>query len=228
MSRFSKIIWLLMAFLLVSLTACGGGSQASPTTDPAMVYTQAFETAVAGLTQTAQAAPPATNTVAPVNTAAPEPTHTPLVTSANTPLPGAATATQFTLGTPKPTTQTSCNNLGFVADVTYPDDTIVAPGESIVKTWTVKNLGPCTWGAGYRIILAYDSCGASTRCFANFYPIAIGQIVNPGESIDLTVNLIAPTASGDYLAVFRLQTDEWQNIGDLANFGWFSIKVKVP
>jgi hypothetical protein len=225
MSHTNKIAWLLMAFALVALTACGAkNTPASPTSDPALVYTQLWQTVEAASTQTVLAAPPtATATITPAISSTPELTNTPLSTS--TPGLGTPSATQFVLSTPKATAQQSCNNAQYVADVTYPDGTIVAPGEKIVKTWTMKNLGPCVWTPKYRVTFGWGADG--TNWFQSFLPFEIGQTVNPGESIDLSVTLTAPTTTGDYYAVFRLQTDQWTVIGDNANFGAFSIKITV-
>jgi hypothetical protein len=78
-----KTSWLLMAFLLLALPACGGGNLAAvPTVDTAPIFTQVAVTAWAFQTQTAQAVPSATNTAEVSPT--PEPTNTPQIT--NTPL----------------------------------------------------------------------------------------------------------------------------------------------
>src|SRR3974377_235848 len=41
----------------------------------------------------------------------------------------------------------------FIADVSIPDGTVMAPGAPFVKTWRVQNTGTCTWG-NYKLIFA--------------------------------------------------------------------------
>ena len=44
-------------------------------------------------------------------------------------------------------------NEQFVADVTIPDGTVLAPSSAFVKTWRVKNTGTCNW-ENYQLIFA--------------------------------------------------------------------------
>jgi len=46
---------------------------------------------------------------------------------------------------------TGCDVAGFVADITIPDGTEMAPGSVFTKTWSLKNDGTCTWNSDYRI-----------------------------------------------------------------------------
>jgi hypothetical protein len=41
--------------------------------------------------------------------------------------------------------------LRFLADITIPDGTIVAPGETLDKQWQVENSGSCNWNERYRL-----------------------------------------------------------------------------
>ncbi|MGE5375455.1 MAG: hypothetical protein ACM3XO_10390 [Bacteroidota bacterium] len=40
-------------------------------------------------------------------------------------------------------TANGCNHAGYISDVTIPDETVLAPGESFNKTWEFQNTG--TW-----------------------------------------------------------------------------------
>jgi hypothetical protein len=96
MKRFTKISWLFMAFGLLALSACGGGTPAAPTVDTAAIFTQVAGTAWAFQTQTAQAVPTATST--PMATPTQEATHTPIIIITETPLPSSTpTATKVVL-----------------------------------------------------------------------------------------------------------------------------------
>ncbi len=209
MKHLSKISWLLIAFALFSLPACAGGSpSATPTVDTAPIYTQIASTALALQTQTSLALPTATNTpqVSPTQAV----TNTPLIT--DTPLPGtpAASATPLSLTTPLATTQASCDNMAYVADATIPDGYVAAPGEIMKKTWTIKNLGPCIWNQDYILIWGWGGIGTD---WSKTAPVNLSKVVQPNETVDITVTLRAPSTSGVYGCYFRFQNDKGFNFG---------------
>ena len=205
MKRLTKIPWLLMALTLFGLSACGGGkAAATPTVDSAPVFTQIAGTALALQTQTVLAMPSATST--PQISPTTQTTNTPLIT--DTPLSGTASATPLTLNTPLATTQKSCDNMAYVADVTIPDGYVAAHGESMKKTWTVKNLGPCTWNQDYVLIFGWGGQGTNWNTTK---PVALSKLVAPGETIDISVDLSAPSTKGEYVGVFKLQNDKGFN-----------------
>ncbi len=82
MSRITKITWLGMVLLFLGLAACGGGA---PTPDPALAFTQIWQTVEVAQAQTALAASPTPRmTDTPAVSPTPQSTNTPLLT--NTPL----------------------------------------------------------------------------------------------------------------------------------------------
>lgn len=95
-----------------------------------------------------------------------------------------------------PTTCTLAST--FISDVTIPDGTVIAPGGTFVKTWAIQNSGTCTWGGGYNAILvAGESFGAASP-----QPI---PAANPGDIINISINMSAPTSPGQYTSVWQLQ-----------------------
>jgi Ig-like domain from next to BRCA1 gene len=206
MSRFTRLTWLLMAFILAGLAACGGGT---PTADSALAMTQIWKTVEVAQTLTALAVSPTpsiTNT--PAVSLTPQATNTPLISS--TPLPGVLSATPFTLPTPAGTQSAPCDNAIGVADVTFPDGAEVFPGAPFVKTWRVQNEGPCTWNQDYRLIFGWGGGGTDWNTTPPSYFTAT---VLPGETLEISVTLTAPTAAGEYVAAFRLQNDNGFNFG---------------
>ena len=180
----------LTAFIL---GACG----VVTITNPEEVTAQ-FKTAVAG-TVTAQAP---TETPTPKFTQTFIPSETPIPTITETP----------TLSPIPPTTvmDTYCDNSAFVADVTIPDHTILAPGQAFEKTWTFKNTGTCTWKPGYTITFVKgDVMMGNTR--------AINQSVAPKEQVNVTVKLIAPNSPRDYSGVWRLANGKGQPFGEFVS-----------
>ena len=203
--------WFLMALLLVGLSACGGGSTpVSPTENSVPIFTQIASTALALQTQTALAMPTATST--PLVSPSPKPTNTPLITAtslagtASAPAPGSATP--LSVKTPLATAQAACDNMAYVADVTIPDGSVVAAGDTMKKTWTVKNTGPCSWNQDYKLIFGWGGQGTDWN---TLQAVALSKDVAPGDTISITVELSAPSASGEYVAAFKLQNDKGIN-----------------
>jgi hypothetical protein len=99
-----------------------------------------------------------------------------------------------------------CDNSAFVADVTIPDHTILAPGQTFDKTWTFQNTGTCTWKPGYTIIFTSGSAmKGNTR--------ALNQSVAPQEQVNVTVRLTAPGTPGDYSGSWRLANGKGEPFG---------------
>lgn len=207
MSRLRKLGWFLPTLLIVFLSACGG----QPTTSPDAFYTQAAETMEVARTQTALAV---TNT--PTGESTPfepptlEATNTPLITSTFT--PGAATNTPLKFNTPVPTVGGVCDNASFIDDVTIPDGSEVLAGSTFVKTWRFKNLGPCTWTTSYKLVFSYVSDTGKNGIFTPPGPVAFPENAVPGEEIDISVTLTAPTKADAYQVVFVLQNEKGYSI----------------
>ncbi len=126
------------------------------------------------------------------------PTETPIPTSTTTPIP-TIDRTRPPFQTPSP--DVSCNQAqaGHPIDVTIPDDTIMAPGTNFSKTWRLKNVGSCTWTRMYTIsFFSGNSLGAT-------YDSYILQPVEPGQMIDITVDMVAPQKSGVYQSNWMLK-----------------------
>lgn len=86
----------------------------------------------------------------------------------------------------------ACDRAAFVADITVPDGTFFSPGAAFTKTWRLKNVGSCSWKTDYRLVYySGERMNASTT-------LTLPRQVNPGETVDLTVDLIAPLTAGTY------------------------------
>lgn len=204
MFHLKRFTWFLIAAGLLALPACGGGAGAAPTIDPGAIYTAAVETAYVQLTQTAMAA---TETpMQPVATNTPVSTNTPLIT--DTPPGSIATNTPFSL-TPIRTSVDNCDSFQFIADITIPDGTELAPGEVFEKTWRIQNTGVCTWDDGYLLIPGWGD----TDKMSSPYQVLIKSEVYPGDFLDISITLVAPVQTGEYTGYWRMQNDRGSNFG---------------
>jgi hypothetical protein len=191
---------------------------AEPTRSEDIVYTQAAETISAMLTQTAVAG-------TGLFTNEP-PSATPTSTSPSTQPPTATSTSIPPTATPVPPTPTPtplpCNWVKFVKDVTIPDGSVFPPNAVFTKTWRLKNIGLCTWTRDY--MLVFDSGERMEGAKA----VQIGKNADPGESVDLSVDLIAPQKDGTYRGYWKLSTPDGQifGMGDTAKKPfWVEIKV---
>ncbi|MCK6582470.1 MAG: hypothetical protein L6Q49_05160 [Anaerolineales bacterium] len=137
------------------------------------------------------------------------PTNSPVPTNTNTPVP---TATPV------------CPQGQFVTDVTIPDGTIMNPGQTFTKKWRIRNTGTCAW-SGYSMV--FDS--GDSMSGAASQPIGV---VNPGQEIDLEVNLTAPSTAGNYRGYWRIVTNNNVLVPMLNGYQgrsfYVDIKVQAP
>jgi hypothetical protein len=130
----------------------------------------------------------------------------------STPIPPAATPVS---PVPTATPLVCVNGMKFVADITYGDNNMknppfVRPGDGFVKTWRVQNTGTCTWTPNYRLVYAY---GNVTAAQMSGQSVNIPANVAPGQSIDLSVTLIAPQELLTYQGFWQIENAASQRFG---------------
>lgn len=127
-------------------------------------------------------------------------------------------------GTTATPSDTECvDRATFVADVTFPDDTVVQPGEPILKIWSLQNSGTCSWTQDYALtFFGGERMGAISVS-------ALRSNVLPGETVDLAVDMTAPTQPGTYQGFWRLRNADGNffGIGPSGNQS-FWVKIIVP
>jgi len=136
-----------------------------------------------------------------VETKTPAPPH--FVTSTLPAGPGAAstlTPTPTAPGTVLPRPADCTDKAVLMQDVTILDGTRMKRGESFTKTWRLKNLGSCPWDASYNLVfLAGEPLGVGA-------PDSVALTVTlPGETVDISVDLVAPSTDGMYTGIYELR-----------------------
>jgi hypothetical protein len=181
------------AFALVLLSACA--ANATPTDEAALsnIYTAAAPTVAA---QVSLATPASTQVI--VNTATPFTFPTTLPVTATNQSVIAYSVSAFTAN--------GCDDAAYVSDVTIPDGTILAPGESFVKTWEFQNTGTCAWNRDY--LLTFVS-GTSMSGEA----AEIDEDVATGTAGDISISLVAPTSEGTFTGYWRLADEDGNVFG---------------
>lgn len=133
--------------------------------------------------------------------------------------PTATTAPNAPAPSPTPTSAAApcVNNAAFVADITVPDGTQLAPTQAFTKIWRVSNpAGGCAWGPGYQFVFVSGSAMTSST---------VVPVPNtpPGATADLAVPMTAPTQPANYVGSWRLRAPNAALFG-----GTMSVKITVP
>ncbi len=117
-----------------------------------------------------------------------------------------------------------CENvITFVDDVTIPDEYDLAPGAAFTKTWRVKNVGTCTWTTSYTLAFYQENSMGGPASV----PLALN--VAPGQTVDLSVNLVAPATAGRYTGKWTLKDQNGNFFFTTRNNPlWVIIDVVVP
>jgi hypothetical protein len=219
MKRINKL-WHFSLILLVFLPACTLGQQpadAVPTMDMTAVQTHAAQTVAVNMTETAMSYSP----TPPPPTAAPTFTLIPTISIGATPFgatadpallpptlapltPGAAvfpTSTPLVLNvTPE---GPRCDDSAFIADVTYLDGSVLKPDFPFEKIWSMQNTGTCTWDDGFEFVhVTGESMGGGNYEFDKVY-----KFVEPGDIIDITIDMRTPVKEGEHGGCWRLRND---------------------
>lgn len=198
MSKIARFVSFTLFFMLV-LSACNLPSDTEDEIEGAdAALTAAAQTVEANLTQAAILSPP---TVPPTKTLG-APTST-----------RAAATTSVPPTNPPPTQK--CDVAQFISDVTIPDGTTLEPNEAFTKTWRLKNVGTCSWTPSYKIVFISGDAmdGPATQ--------ALTGNVNSNQTVDISVDLKAPAADGDYRGNWKLRN------GAGVLFARFYVDIKV-
>jgi ABC-type amino acid transport substrate-binding protein len=107
------------------------------------------------------------------------------------------------------------DGMKFISDVTFDDNDMQTPpyiksGSEFVKTWRVENIGTCAWTPNYQLVYAYGNVAAAQM---SGQPLNIPGNVAPGQSIDLSITLIAPAQQITYQGFWQMENAEGQRFG---------------
>ena len=109
--------------------------------------------------------------------------------------------------TPSPGTPTTtatptlpCNRAaaGNPIDVTIPDDSLISPGQSFIKTWKLVNDGSCTWTTAYSARFFYGDRMQAPES------VPLKETVAPSLSVEISIEMVAPLSAGTYQGNWKL------------------------
>lgn len=191
----SKKSLLILSLIAFTLGACSTDAAAATAEKEALVE-QAYTAAAMTLASEFQ---PATPTPTPII-----PTLMPTVTLISNP----PTATLFQAFQNVTTSNvSSCDSSVYLSDVTIPDGTTLTPDEEFTKTWSLQNAGTCAWTTSYSMVYySGNSMSGSTT--------ALSDAVSSGGSVEVSVDLVAPSSAGTYTGYWRLQNASGVTFGE--------------
>jgi hypothetical protein len=180
---------LVIAILVLAMLACLPltliGLESIPSSNPAA--TQMAATVQAMLTQNAVTPTQVPPTQVP-------PTQVPPTQVPPTQVP----PTQIPPATPI----SYCNWLKFVDDVTVPDGSNFSAGETFTKIWRLKNTGTCAWTTDTKLVFVSGSQMSGPTV------AALPGYVAPGQMVDVSVTLTAPSRPGSYTGYWMLRSSD--------------------
>ncbi len=142
-----------------------------------------------------RSATPSATPASPSTSASPSPT--PLQEAEATLTPSGPVSTQ----TPAPDVpgQGGCTlNAAYVADITIADNSEFQPGVPFTKIWRIRNTGTCTWEEGTQLV------AISGERMSDVDAVDVPKVA-PEASVDISVDMKAPTTPGTYRSTWQMQ-----------------------
>ena len=192
----NKIIFTL-SILALTLSACGTPSQTQTNISTAVAQTVQAQNS---LTKVANI---------PIATSAPslESTATADLAATNTTAP--------VVGAP------GCTTSARLAGENPPDGTLLKPGETFLKTWSLQNTGTCTWDTTYKLVYR------SGELLGGLVSYPLPEVVAPGDTKDISIYLKAPDNEGQVTGYWAIQTPWNTFFGVGATSDPFYVQVAV-
>ncbi len=127
--------------------------------------------------------------------------------------------------TPVPPAEPTCRDaMTFVQDLNFDDQNMTnppqfAPGQPFQKGWRIRNSGTCTWDGTYSFVYVGGNNQAARM---GGQPQAIQGSVAPGDTYDVSVDLVSPLAPGVYQGFWTMRNPAGLLFG---NRVWVGIEV---
>ena len=109
---------------------------------------------------------------------------------------------------------------------TYPDNSILKPGEKFIKTFEIKNTGSKTWTSAYSLVLDPTS---QSKGLGSPAQLPLPQETPPGNTVSFSISLAAPAAMGTRTVYWILENERGETVPvDGGSQVWAKIMVCDP
>lgn len=146
-------------------------------------------------------------------TITPSPTHD-IALGTMTPIPPTPTL----MPTSTPVQDPNCYYELEAEDIAIIDGEVLKINEPFTKIWKVTNTGTCFWTEDFNLVFigGHPMDGKS--------PVPLGETVYKKKSIEISLDLVAPSDAGEYVSYWQLQDDGGYPVGLL----WVEITAVQP
>lgn len=131
---------------------------------------------------------------------------------------------------PTPAPPDGCHDgMAWVSDLNYDDNTMRNPpvlqaGQAFQKGWRIRNSGTCTWNSGFSLGFVQ---GNRPGADMSGKPTAVQGTVAPGQTYDMYVNLVAPTAPAVYQGFWQMRDAQGVAFGERVYVG-ITVPASTP
>ena len=121
-------------------------------------------------------------------------------------LSGATPAVPTALESPNPV---GCEDATLVSHVSIPDGTKLLPAQPFKKTWRIQNSGSCAspWTPSHQLVYSRG------ERMNGLWGVHLTKNVGRGETVDISVDLTAPSAPGEYSGIWMMADGEGNVFG---------------
>lgn len=126
---------------------------------------------------------------------------------------------------------------GFVYDASYPDGTLVAPGQHFVKKWIVQNVGDVPWLKDSRKLVCWDEevvvtskrtgkpLHAAGRLTPDAEEIPLPSDIEPGGVFEISMGFTAPKTNGMVMSYWMAVNADGGLCYDESTGVWCMVRV---
>ncbi len=116
------------------------------------------------------------------------------------------------------TTPPACTmSAALLQDLSIPDGTILKAGQQFTKTWRVQNNGTCDW-ENYKLVFVRGNLMGGNS------PTLLPK-VSAGSTLDISLELFAPSYQGEYSGYWQVQSEKGSLIGPELHY---TIQIPSP
>ncbi len=207
LNRISSLLLILTCFAVLTACSSAGPASVGISNAPISAPTQTAANDLSSLSLPA---------VMPAQTSAPLP-NTPEPVKILPPTPGAVVGSSNTVSQAK---LTCTNRAEFIKDLNVSDNAAIDAGQSFAKLWRIKNAGTCSWTTGYALVFySGDQMDGQSS-------IPFTSVVQPGETVDLRVDLVAPFEQNSFTGNWVLKDGSGITFG-VGDLGDQAISVTI-
>ena len=101
----------------------------------------------------------------------------------------------------------SSDRAGLLVDVTPGEEGVLRPNQRFTKKWILQNSGSTVWTTDYAVVFTGGRDMEGSR------ELALNVSIHPGESLELSLDLISPKEYGTFVGTYQLRNAQGELFG---------------